>query len=55
VIATRTVEVAYVDMRYSNGFSIGWANSNSNTNNARSGAAASSDTNSRGVGRNGNV
>lgn len=55
VIATRTAEVAYVDMRYSNGFSIGWANQNNNQNNARSGAATSSDTNSRGVGRNGNV
>jgi cell division protein FtsQ len=26
VIATRNGEVAYVDMRYSNGFAIGWAN-----------------------------
>lgn len=50
VIATRTGEVAYVDMRYSNGFSIGWAGQN----NGRSGAA-SSDMNSRSVGRNGNV
>lgn len=51
VIATRTGEVAYVDMRYSNGFSIGWADSS----NGRSGRTASSDMSSRSVRRNGNV
>ncbi len=37
VVATRTGDVAYVDMRYSNGFSIGWgkplSNASSNANN----------------------
>jgi cell division protein FtsQ len=55
VIATRTGEVAYVDMRYSNGFSIGWANQSNSQGGARSGAAASSDMNSRSVRHNGNV
>jgi len=60
VIATRTAEVAYVDMRYSNGFSIGWApaikgaQSNSQ-NNSRGNAAASRAATARSVERNGNV
>jgi len=33
VIATRSGDVAYVDMRYSNGFSIGWGHATHNDNN----------------------
>jgi cell division protein FtsQ len=51
VIATRSGEVEYVDMRYSNGFSIGWMNGAAAS---RSGASNSS-SNSRGVVSNGNV
>lgn len=51
VIATRTGDVAYVDMRYSNGFSIGWGSGQGG-----SGATAgSSDSSSHSVKRNGNV
>lgn len=57
VIATRTGEVAYVDMRYSNGFSIGWAagqstNQAAGQSNAR---GAGGDSGSRRVTSNGNV
>jgi len=48
VIATRTGEVAYVDMRYSNGFAIGWGHGGA--------AAGSDDASSRSrVKSNGNV
>lgn len=48
VIATRSGEVDYVDMRYSNGFAIGWGN-------GRGGAAAGGGQKPRGVNSNGNV
>lgn len=52
VIATRNGEVSYVDMRYSNGFAIGWAGDTGR----RSGAVkSSSDSGSRSVVSNGNV
>lgn len=52
VIATRTGQVSYVDMRYSNGFAIGWGNGK---NESRDGIASSSDLSSRRVISNGNV
>ncbi len=49
VIATRTGQVAYVDMRYSNGFAIGWGSG------AGNGGTNGSDSGSRSVESNGNV
>jgi cell division protein FtsQ len=53
VIATRNGEVAYVDMRYSNGFSIGWASDAVHGHNGS--ATSSSGSGSRSVVSNGNV
>jgi cell division protein FtsQ len=39
VIATRTGDVAYVDMRYSNGFSIGWGHATTSDNDSSRGTS----------------
>lgn len=55
VIATRTGEVSYVDMRYSNGFSIGWASDASRSRGAAMSAPRGTSGVTQGVAKNGNV
>jgi len=54
VIATRTGDVAYVDMRYSNGFSIGWGKP-TNVNSGASNVANSGDRADQTMGAQGDV
>ena len=48
VIATRTGDVSYVDMRYSNGFSIGWGRPATDANHNDSGAVSGQSTRTHG-------
>lgn len=55
VIATRTGQVSYVDMRYSNGFAIGWGGGDGRGKSESREGVASSSTGSRDVRSHGNV